>query len=149
MRRLSSRAEITSEAKRLRHHTPSLSLCLLGHDRRPAIHAFDPVLRSESRPGVETLLPRRGFAFIDPGSVGQPRGGDPRASYAVFDSRRWAVTLRRTDYDRRPLLEADARAGLGEASHELFAAADARRGGWTRARAALAGLGDRITHLHR
>jgi hypothetical protein len=147
VRRLSNRADITSEAKRLRRHAPGLSLCLMGHDHRQAVHAFDPVLRSETRPEVEVLLPRDGFAFIDPGSVGHPRGGDPRAAFAVFDSRRWAVTLHRVGYDRRPLLEADRRAGLMGASRELFAAADAARSVPERARAALTGLGGRVSHF--
>ncbi len=33
----------------------------------------------------------------NPGSVGQPRDGDPRASYAVIED--GAVTLRRAAYD--------------------------------------------------
>jgi len=32
---------------------------------------------------------------VNPGSVGQPRDGDPRASYAVIDTEREAVELRR------------------------------------------------------
>jgi diadenosine tetraphosphatase ApaH/serine/threonine PP2A family protein phosphatase len=34
---------------------------------------------------------------VNPGSVGQPRDGDPRASYAVIDDGR--VTLKRAAYD--------------------------------------------------
>ena len=34
---------------------------------------------------------------INPGSIGQPRDGDPRASYAVIEDGR--VSLRRTPYD--------------------------------------------------
>lgn len=36
--------------------------------------------------------------MINPGSVGQPRDGDPRAAYAVFDSEQRTVTLRRVPY---------------------------------------------------
>lgn len=35
--------------------------------------------------------------FVNPGSVGQPRDGDPRASYAIWDE--GVVKLRRTQYD--------------------------------------------------
>ena len=35
--------------------------------------------------------------FVNPGSVGQPRDGDPRASYAVWDD--GVVKLRRAQYD--------------------------------------------------
>jgi predicted phosphodiesterase len=37
--------------------------------------------------------------FINAGSVGQPRDGDPRAAYALYDSSARLVTLCRTDYD--------------------------------------------------
>ena len=34
---------------------------------------------------------------INPGSIGQPRDGDPRASYAVIEDNR--VELKRVEYD--------------------------------------------------
>jgi len=36
---------------------------------------------------------------INPGSVGQPRDGDPRASYAIYDSDSPSITLHRVEYD--------------------------------------------------
>jgi predicted phosphodiesterase len=36
--------------------------------------------------------------MVNPGSVGQPRDGDPRAAYAIYDSDRKLVTLRRVEY---------------------------------------------------
>ena len=37
--------------------------------------------------------------MINPGSVGQPRDGDPRAAYALYDNESALVTYRRTEYD--------------------------------------------------
>ena len=37
--------------------------------------------------------------LINPGSVGQPRDGDWRAAFAVFDTERWQVTYVRVPYD--------------------------------------------------
>ena len=37
--------------------------------------------------------------LINPGSVGQPRDGDPTASYAVYDSEASTVTHHRVEYD--------------------------------------------------
>jgi diadenosine tetraphosphatase ApaH/serine/threonine PP2A family protein phosphatase len=37
--------------------------------------------------------------IINPGSVGQPRDGDPRASYAIYDSEASQIRLRRVPYD--------------------------------------------------
>lgn len=37
--------------------------------------------------------------LINPGSVGQPRDGDPRASYAIWDMEAGKILLKRVDYD--------------------------------------------------
>ena len=37
--------------------------------------------------------------MINPGSVGQPRDGDPRASYALLDPATADVRVRRVGYD--------------------------------------------------
>jgi diadenosine tetraphosphatase ApaH/serine/threonine PP2A family protein phosphatase len=37
--------------------------------------------------------------LINPGSVGQPRDGDPRAAFAIYDSDTRVVTYRRVTYD--------------------------------------------------
>jgi diadenosine tetraphosphatase ApaH/serine/threonine PP2A family protein phosphatase len=37
--------------------------------------------------------------LINPGSVGQPRDGDPRAAYAIYDSACKLLTYERTEYD--------------------------------------------------
>jgi putative phosphoesterase len=40
-----------------------------------------------------------GRLLVNPGSVGQPRDGDPDAAYAVLDVDAWEVDLRRVSYD--------------------------------------------------
>ena len=37
--------------------------------------------------------------FINVGSVGQPRDGNPRAAYVIYDMDEGSVELRRLDYD--------------------------------------------------
>jgi diadenosine tetraphosphatase ApaH/serine/threonine PP2A family protein phosphatase len=44
--------------------------------------------------------------LLNPGSVGQPRDGDPRAGFALVDSDRRLATLYRIDY---PIQEAQFR----------------------------------------
>jgi diadenosine tetraphosphatase ApaH/serine/threonine PP2A family protein phosphatase len=39
-----------------------------------------------------------GSWFINPGSVGQPRDGDPRASYALLDDESMIVRFHRVEY---------------------------------------------------
>jgi diadenosine tetraphosphatase ApaH/serine/threonine PP2A family protein phosphatase len=56
--------------------------------------------------------------LINPGSVGQPRDGDPRASFAIYDDQERLVTLYRVPYDaeaaRRKIVEAGLPVALGD-----------------------------------
>ena len=57
---------------------------------------------------VQTTISLGGKTFCNPGSVGQPRDGDPRAAYAILDGR--SIRLRRVAYDIARTLEVmDAR----------------------------------------
>jgi diadenosine tetraphosphatase ApaH/serine/threonine PP2A family protein phosphatase len=49
---------------------------------------------------------------VNPGSVGQPRDGDPRASYLVFEPEANRVTWRRVAYDVEAVQHAMRDAGL-------------------------------------
>ncbi|MFC6719698.1 metallophosphoesterase family protein [Natrialbaceae archaeon GCM10025810] len=49
---------------------------------------------------------------VNPGSVGQPREGDPRAAYAVVDLEALTVDTHRVEYDVEAVQEAVAEAGL-------------------------------------
>ena len=49
--------------------------------------------------GEEVQLNRERKLIINPGSVGQPRDGDPRAAYAIYDAERESVVLHRVEYD--------------------------------------------------
>jgi diadenosine tetraphosphatase ApaH/serine/threonine PP2A family protein phosphatase len=37
--------------------------------------------------------------IINPGSVGQPRDGDPRAAYAIWDTKANTLRFNRVEYD--------------------------------------------------
>jgi predicted phosphodiesterase len=52
--------------------------------------------------------------LINPGSVGQPRDGDPRASWVLLELDSWHATWRRTDYPVDEAAEAIRAAGLPE-----------------------------------
>ncbi|SEQ79470.1 metallophosphoesterase family protein [Natrinema salaciae] len=49
---------------------------------------------------------------VNPGSVGQPRDGDPRAGYAVLDLDAMTVDTRRVEYDIDAVVDAVDDAGL-------------------------------------
>lgn len=93
------------------------TLCLVGHTHVPAIYSSavtgERLESSSFPPGQPWQLGMR-RAIINPGSVGQPRDGDPRAAYAVLDQERGTIELRRVDY---PIIDAQKRilaAGLPE-----------------------------------
>lgn len=58
--------------------------------------AIQPPRRSDAERVIE-LHPDLVY-MVNPGSVGQPRDGDPRAAFAIYDSLAKTVALRRVDY---------------------------------------------------
>lgn len=52
---------------------------------------------------------------LNPGSVGQPRDGDPRAAYAVLDLAAMTVSEHRVEYDIESVERAVSEAGLPDA----------------------------------
>lgn len=49
--------------------------------------------------GMSLRLSGERRLVINPGGVGQPRDGNPRAAYAVYDSDQATITLHRVEYD--------------------------------------------------
>jgi diadenosine tetraphosphatase ApaH/serine/threonine PP2A family protein phosphatase len=50
--------------------------------------------------------------MVNPGSVGQPRDGDPRAAYAIYDTEQKIVRLRRVSYPIQQTADDIRKAGL-------------------------------------
>ena len=77
------------------------TVCLVGHSHIPVVFVLD-----EQRHRCEAVMPPLFDAFslganrmiLNPGSVGQPRDGDPRASYAMLDTENMTWELRRVSY---------------------------------------------------
>lgn len=109
------------------------SICLVGHTHVPA--CFTTTARGATRPHLEdisvvtpapgvddgslqtsavesVILPRDGRAIINPGSVGQPRDRDPRASYAILDLDRSVAEFQRVAYDVEEAMRRTIAAGL-------------------------------------
>jgi diadenosine tetraphosphatase ApaH/serine/threonine PP2A family protein phosphatase len=74
-------------------------VCFVGHSHVPAVYYPDGTLfRPEGSAGPFDLgLAEGKRAIVNVGSVGQPRDGDPRLSYVLFDGR--AIEFVRLDYD--------------------------------------------------
>lgn len=95
-------------------------VCFHGHTHCPMIyeHSIQGVYRID--PQDFKLQMGRKY-FINVGSVGQPRDGDPRATYVIYDNMARTVSFRRLDYD---IAAAQARiraAGLPERLAERLA----------------------------
>lgn len=76
--------------------------CLVGHTHSPVIFQQGENESSEVKeilPSIDEpmdLGPER--LIINPGSVGQPRDGDPRASYLILDDEEMTIEYRRVAY---------------------------------------------------
>jgi len=60
----------------------------------------DEVEARGAQAGAGTMLDVSGDRWlINPGSVGQPRDGDPRAAWLELDTERWTASFHRVEYD--------------------------------------------------
>ncbi|HBE73850.1 MAG TPA: hypothetical protein DDW31_07190 [candidate division Zixibacteria bacterium] len=74
-------------------------LCFVGHSHQP--------IAWQCHSGGRCSVVSREYLLMEPdrryivnvGSVGQPRDGDPRACYAVYDDQRREVVVHRVEYD--------------------------------------------------
>jgi predicted phosphodiesterase len=76
---------------------------VVGHTHLPAVYQLQDGTAqrlgiTENQPGSIAGAP----FLVNPGSVGQPRDHDPRASYAVLDMNADTVVHRRVEYDYKP-----------------------------------------------
>jgi diadenosine tetraphosphatase ApaH/serine/threonine PP2A family protein phosphatase len=99
-------------------HVSARPLCLFGHTHYAIAYVLKDedvdVIRSEHA-GEATLEVEEGAKYLlNPGSVGQPRDGDPRAAYAIVDTTRRLVELYRLEYDVETAQSKILDAGLPE-----------------------------------
>ncbi len=75
--------------------------CLVGHSHKPLVYSYDENGRcsgSRFEEGIE-LVSGGSRLIINPGAVGQPRDGNPRAGYALYDSGAGMISPFRVSYD--------------------------------------------------
>ena len=91
-------------------HSARRSVCLFGHTHVQVGHYL-----SKEQFGLATADDQRPFTIpieeanrylVNPGSVGQPRDGDPRAGFAMVDTATREITIHRVEY---PIAAAQAR----------------------------------------
>ena len=101
---------LQAEANFLNQKTP---VCFHGHTHCPMIYekSMNGVFRIDAQ---DFKLPIGRKYFINVGSVGQPRDGDPRATYVIYDPKERTVRYRRIEYDVEAAQERIRLAGLPE-----------------------------------
>ena len=100
------------ENRSVKHGGPAW--LVIGHTHMMALMHLGP---DDSMPralpityGIPISLDR-GLHLINPGSVGSPRDGDPRAAYAILDTRRSEVQFHRVEYPVQVVLDDMRRRG--------------------------------------
>lgn len=95
-------------------------LCVFGHTHLPIVFSATPDGDAHAVAGVpgETVSVAEGRALINPGSVGQPRDGNPAAAYLILDLTEGVAEFRRVRYDiaatQRQMLDAGLPPRLAE-----------------------------------
>jgi predicted phosphodiesterase len=72
-------------------------VCFFGHTHVPVAFIRDSVVRGGTYSKFK-VEPGRKY-FVNVGAVGQPRDGNPKAAYVIYDMDEGSIELRRLDYD--------------------------------------------------
>jgi len=94
-------------------------LCFVGHSHVPQIYIKEIGVRLHDEYNVNIEQAKK--YLINIGSVGQPRDGDWRASYAVYDSDAQTVNIHRLEYDVQSAQQKIRDAGLPESLADRIA----------------------------
>ncbi|MCU0638348.1 MAG: metallophosphatase family protein [Candidatus Krumholzibacteria bacterium] len=86
-------------------------VCFVGHTHVPMVYTFNDGLMGLPESGTLVLDPGDRYV-INPGSVGQPRDGDSRASFCIYDPDENRVSFERCRYDVEAEADDIVRAGL-------------------------------------
>ncbi|HEY3763819.1 MAG TPA: metallophosphoesterase family protein [Gaiellales bacterium] len=88
-------------------------LSMVGHSHVPLAYGYADEKFLGGLAGADTTLETLPGPFLlNPGSVGQPRDGDPRAAYMLIDTESGVARWRRVDYDVQAAQRAIREAGL-------------------------------------
>lgn len=86
------------------------AICFYGHTHVPLAFEKSEGIRCGLYSRVKVTMGKK--YFINVGSIGQPRDGDPRAAYVIYDMVENTIELRRVAYDFRVTQQKILDAGL-------------------------------------
>jgi diadenosine tetraphosphatase ApaH/serine/threonine PP2A family protein phosphatase len=78
-------------------------LCFCGHTHEPGVFTEDCRFLHPSTFKYKVKIPENRKFIINVGAVGQPRDGDPRACYVIFENP--IIEFRRVEYDVKKTIE--------------------------------------------
>jgi predicted phosphodiesterase len=94
-------------------HPSGVRLCAFGHTHRLGIYEMrDGAVTAHHHQGDKAMIREGSLYLVNPGTVGQPRTSDRRASYLVLDPDAGTISIRRIRYDASPALAKTRKAGL-------------------------------------
>ena len=98
----------------LRNEFTEFNLCFVGHNHRAFLGTeVGYIFPHDDEPSPQTRFQLEGQkAYVSVGSVGQPRDGDPRSSWLLFDGT--SAEYHRVDYERERTVHLIRQAGLPE-----------------------------------
>lgn len=85
-------------------------ICFIGHSHMPCI--FQEQYNSRALFDFLNRITIKEKSIVNVGSVGQPRDGDPRASYVIYDSETMIVSFERVPYNIKAAQKKIIKAGL-------------------------------------
>lgn len=94
-------------------------VCFFGHTHVPVAFIRDSMVRGGTYSKFKIEAGKK--YFINVGAVGQPRDGNPKAAYVVYDMDEGTIELRRLDYDMATAQKKIREAGLPERLAERLA----------------------------
>ena len=102
-------------------HLMRSNICFIGHSHVDGIFQLQKNGISYARNHKVKLSPDVKY-IVNVGSVGQPRDGDPRAAYAIYDDEKNVVEIKRVEYDIKAAQDKILKSGLpSELAYRLSA----------------------------
>lgn len=89
-------------------------ICLLGHTHRPYIVYKENTGETLLSKQAEEIVADGRRYLVNIGSVGQPRDGDPRSCYLIFDTEAGSIKHKRVSYNIKATQKDMAKIGLPE-----------------------------------
>ena len=97
--RITSEAAAARTIAAMQLDYPGVRICFFGHIHRTCCYQHDGMMTHPTHVADEIKLDRERLYLINPGSVGQSRDHDPRASFCIYDTDDQTVRFHRVEYD--------------------------------------------------